>query len=145
MNLIFNVKQCTILWHVDNLNISYLDSEIVSRVLADIDAECGKICKNYHHVGQDTQIPWGWHRLLLGRENNILYVWLHWKGVQWNPIRYEGWIINTNRAPPFYFAVDATKLSQTNADLFIILWCSCCNCQRKHAQTYSWKSHYFAI
>ena len=40
-----NVKQCTILCNVDNLNISYVDSNIVSGVLPDIDVEYGKIAK----------------------------------------------------------------------------------------------------
>ena len=37
INKIVNDKQCTILWHVDDLNISHVDPEIISRVLADID------------------------------------------------------------------------------------------------------------
>ena len=31
-------KQCTIIWHVDDLNTSHVDPTIVSSVLADIDA-----------------------------------------------------------------------------------------------------------
>ena len=38
-------KQCTILWHVDNLKMSYFDSDIVSIVIYDIDTEYGKITK----------------------------------------------------------------------------------------------------
>ena len=45
MNKIVNDKQCTILWHVDDLNISYVDPDIVSRVLAYIDVEYGNISK----------------------------------------------------------------------------------------------------
>ena len=37
MENIVNDKQCTILWHVDYLNISHVYPDIVSRVLADID------------------------------------------------------------------------------------------------------------
>ena len=29
-------KQCTILWHVNNLNILYVDSDILSSILAEI-------------------------------------------------------------------------------------------------------------
>ena len=45
MNKVFKGKQCTILWHVDNINMSHVDSKIVSSVLANIDAEYGKISK----------------------------------------------------------------------------------------------------
>ena len=45
MNKIIDNKKCTILWHVDDLKISHVDSAVVSRDLADIDAEYGKIEK----------------------------------------------------------------------------------------------------
>ena len=45
------VKQCTILWHENDLRMSHVDSYIVSSVLADIDSEYGKITKNDHHRG----------------------------------------------------------------------------------------------
>ena len=35
-------KQCTILWHVDDLKISHVKSEIVTSVIALINAEVGK-------------------------------------------------------------------------------------------------------
>ena len=44
-NNIIDNKQCTILWHVDYLNTSHVDPVVVSSVLADIDAEYGKIEK----------------------------------------------------------------------------------------------------
>ena len=37
MNKIIDNKQCTILWHVDDLKTSYVDPAVVSSVLADID------------------------------------------------------------------------------------------------------------
>ena len=45
MNNIINDKQCTILCHDDDLSTSYVYPAVVSRVLADIDAENGKIVK----------------------------------------------------------------------------------------------------
>ena len=45
MNNIVNGKKCTIIWNVDDLNMSHLDSDTVSSVLADIDAEYGNIAK----------------------------------------------------------------------------------------------------
>ena len=38
-------KQCNILWHVDELKTSDVDLAVVSSVLADNDAEYGKIAK----------------------------------------------------------------------------------------------------
>ena len=43
-NIIYN-KQCTILWNFNDLNTSYVDPDVVSSVLADINAEYGKIAK----------------------------------------------------------------------------------------------------
>ena len=45
MNKTVSDKQCTILWDVDDLNIFYVDSNIVSSVLADIYTEYGKFAK----------------------------------------------------------------------------------------------------
>ena len=38
-------KQCTTLWHVDDLNMSHGDSDIIYSVLSVIGAEYGKIVK----------------------------------------------------------------------------------------------------
>ena len=45
MNKIIDKKQFTILRNVDDLNTSHVDPAVVSRVLADIDAEYGNIEK----------------------------------------------------------------------------------------------------
>ena len=45
MNNIIDNKQCTVLWHVYDLKTSHVDPAVVSSVLADIDAEYGKIAK----------------------------------------------------------------------------------------------------
>ena len=45
MNKIVDDKQCNILCNVDDLKTSHVDPAIISRVLADIDAEYGKIEK----------------------------------------------------------------------------------------------------
>ena len=38
-------KKCTILWNVDDLNMSHFDPDIISSILADIDTEYGNITK----------------------------------------------------------------------------------------------------
>ena len=38
-------KECTILWHDDNLNMLRVDSGIISSVIAEIDSEYGNIAK----------------------------------------------------------------------------------------------------
>ena len=45
MNKIIDDKQCTILWHVNDLKKSHVDPAVISSVLADIDVEYGKIEK----------------------------------------------------------------------------------------------------
>ena len=45
VNKIIDNIQCTILWHVDDLKTSHVDPDVVSSVLADIDAEYGEISK----------------------------------------------------------------------------------------------------
>ena len=45
MNKIVDNNQFTILWHVDDLNTSHVNPFIISIVIADIDAEDGKIAK----------------------------------------------------------------------------------------------------
>ena len=45
MSNIIDNKKCTILWHVNELKTSHVDPVVVSSVLADIDAEYGKISK----------------------------------------------------------------------------------------------------
>jgi Reverse transcriptase (RNA-dependent DNA polymerase) len=41
-NKIVNGKQCTILWHVDDLKISHHDPEVVSSIIAQLETEFGK-------------------------------------------------------------------------------------------------------
>ena len=45
MKKIIDNKQYTILWHADDLKTSHVDPAVISSVLADIDAEYGKIVK----------------------------------------------------------------------------------------------------
>jgi hypothetical protein len=42
MNKMINGKQCTVLWHVDDLKMSHVDSKVIDRLLEDIDEEYGK-------------------------------------------------------------------------------------------------------
>ena len=45
MNKVIDNKKCTILWHVNDLKTSHVDPDVIFSVLADIDAEYGKIAK----------------------------------------------------------------------------------------------------
>ena len=45
MNKIIDYKQCTIIWNIDDLKTSHTDLAVISSVIADIDAEYGKITK----------------------------------------------------------------------------------------------------
>ena len=42
VNKMINGKQCTIIWHVDDLKISHVDSKVVDQIIAMLDAEFGK-------------------------------------------------------------------------------------------------------
>ena len=44
-NKIINGKQCTIVWHVDNLKISHVDSKVVDEIIASLKSEYGKVGK----------------------------------------------------------------------------------------------------
>ena len=43
MNKVTNGKQCTILWHVDDLKISHMDSDVVTSILDEINDWYGEI------------------------------------------------------------------------------------------------------
>ena len=45
MNMIIGEKKCTILWHICDLKTPHIDPAVIISVLADIDAEYGKIEK----------------------------------------------------------------------------------------------------
>ena len=95
-------KKWTILWHVDDLKILHVDSDIVYVVFPDIEAEYGKI-ENDHNLGWDTQMPQDHHKVILARKSNIIYGTLHWK-YSWCHLRiHEGRIRNTKRTPPFRY------------------------------------------
>ena len=80
-NKIIDYKQCTILWYVDDLKTSHVDPAVVSRILADIDAEYGKIAKmtntrgkvhKYLGVTIDYSLPSKLIFLMVGCVVNIL-------------------------------------------------------------------------
>ena len=41
MNKTINGKQCTVLWHVDDLKISHIDHNVVTDVISQLEAEFG--------------------------------------------------------------------------------------------------------
>ena len=43
MNKIIDDIKCTVLWQVDDLKTSHVDPAVISSIIADIDAEYGKI------------------------------------------------------------------------------------------------------
>jgi hypothetical protein len=42
MNKMIEGKQCTVLWHVDNLKILHKDMEVVDKILDDVNKKYGK-------------------------------------------------------------------------------------------------------
>jgi hypothetical protein len=54
-----NGKQCTILWHVDDLKISYLDPEVVKDIIKLLNNWYGKEAPLVAgHKGKGAQLPW---------------------------------------------------------------------------------------
>ena len=41
-NKVIEGRQCTILWHVDDIKVSHIDSQVVSEVLGESEDEYGK-------------------------------------------------------------------------------------------------------
>ena len=118
MNKIIDNKQCTILWNFYDLKTSHVDPAVVYSVLADIDAEYGKISKN---------------TITRGKVHKYLGMTIDYSSpgkVILSMINYIGKILDNipedmkgESATPaahhlFDIAEDATKLSQANADIF---------------------------
>ena len=109
-----NDKQCTILWHVESLQMSHVDPDIVSSVLADIDAEYGKIAKmtitrgkihKYLGISSPVEVIFS----TVDYIRNILdYILEYMKGGS----------VTTASHHIFDIVLDATKLSCTNTYIF---------------------------
>ena len=118
MNKIIDNKQFTILWHVDYLKTSRVDPAVVSRVLADIDAEYRKISKmtitrgklhKYLGMNIDYSSP-----------GNIIFSMIDYIGKMLDNITEDVKGESATHASHHIFdiAEDATKLSQADVDLF---------------------------
>ena len=118
MNKIIDNKQCTIIWHLDDLKTSHVDLAVVSRVIADIDAEYGKIAK--------MPITRGKVHKYLGMTIDysspckVIFSMMDYIGKMLDDIPED---MKGESATPaahqlFYIAEDATKISQADADLF---------------------------
>ena len=118
MNKIIDNKQCTILWHVDDLKISHVDPAVVSRVLADIDAEYGRIAKMTIMRGKVHK----YLRMTIDYSScgKLIFSMIGFIGKMLDDIPED---MKGESATPaahhlFDMAEDATKISQDDADLF---------------------------
>ena len=101
--IFFNRTQGTILWHVDELKMLHVDSEIVSSVLAGIDAEYGNIVK--------MTITRGKIHRYLGMTINyyspvkVIFSIVDYIGniPDWHPIIHKWGMINTSCTPYFSY------------------------------------------
>ena len=119
MTKIVKGKHCTILWHVDDMKMSHVDSNIVSSVLNDIDTAHGNIEKT-------TIITRGKIHIYLGITINYSFPG---KAIS-SMVYYIGKILNeiledmrgesetTTAHHLFDIVEDVRKLPQTNTDLF---------------------------
>ena len=118
INKIVKGKQCTILWHVDELNISHVDSDIFYRVLYDIDTE-------YENISKMT--------ITRGNINKYFGITINYSlpvKVKFSMVNYIGKIVDDipenkkggSETPAahhlFDISEDATKMYQTDTELF---------------------------
>ena len=118
-NKIINEKQCTILWHVDDLKISHCDSNIVTSVISQIEDEFGREApitktrgKIHDYLGMvlDYSIP--------GKVKICMFDYIK-KLIDESPPDMEG--ESATPAGLHLFEInenDPTKLSQKESDLF---------------------------
>ena len=111
-------EQDYILWYVNDLNSSHVDPTNISIILADIDAEHGKVsiitikrCKVHKHL--KTTIDYSWPGKIIF--SIIDYIGKILDGV---PEDMKGESATPSALHIFDIAEDATKLYQANANLF---------------------------
>ena len=99
MNKIIDDKQCTILWHFDDLNTSHVDPSVISSVLSDIDVEYGKIAKMtitrgklYKYLGMT---------IYYSSPGKLIFSMIDYIGKKY-PRIHEGVIINACCTPPLW-------------------------------------------
>ena len=101
MNNIMDKKQCTIIWYINDLKTSHVDPAVISRFIADIDAESWKIAKMtimrgkvHKHLGMtiDYYSP---GKLIFSMKGNILDDRLHWKNACQYSRKHEGGVSHT--------------------------------------------------
>ena len=118
MNKTFNDKQCTIIWHVDDLKVSHVDPEIFSSVLAGIDAEYGNILKititrgrihKYLNMTIDYSSP---VKVILSMVDCLVNM------LDEIPEDMKRESATPATHHPFDITEDVTKLSRTDTDLF---------------------------
>ena len=118
MNNIIDNKQCTILWQVDDLKTCHVDPAVVSSVLADIDAEYGKITKmtitqgkvhKYLGMTIDYSLP-----------GKVMFSMVDYIGKMLDdiPENMKGESATPTAHHLFDISEDSTKLPQADADLF---------------------------
>ena len=92
MNMVIDYKQCTIIWHVDDLKTSHVEPAVVSSLLSDIDAEYGDISK--------MTITWGKLHKYLGTTiaysspSKVILPMVDYIYTWWYSRRHEGKIIH---------------------------------------------------
>ena len=118
MKNIIDNKQCTILWHVDDLKTSHVDPAFISSVLADIDTEYGNISKMTITRGKV-------HKYLgmtidYSSPGKLIFSMIDYIGKNLEDITED--MKGESATPAAYHLFDiaeyATKLSQADADLF---------------------------
>jgi hypothetical protein len=120
MNKVINGKQCTILWHVDDLKISHVDPEVVTEVIELLEGEFGKeapLTKTRGHVHDYLGMTIDFSTVGKAKISMIGYINDMLEAVP-EMITKEGECATPASDHLFTVSPDATKLGSNDADMF---------------------------
>ena len=120
MNKVINGKQCTILWHVDDLKISHVDPEVVTEMIELLEGEFGKeapLTKTRGHVHEYLGMTIDFSAMGKVKISMIGYINDMLEAVP-ELINKEGECATPASDHLFTVSPDAKKLDSNDADMF---------------------------
>jgi len=119
-------KQCTILWHVDDIKVSHCDAQVVTGVVNELQEEYGKEVpltvsheKKHDYLGMVIDYS---------RDGAIIITMFDFISNKLKELPFDMYGMSATLAPLHLFAVDAKVLDETTAQLLITMLQSCSFC-----------------
>lgn len=121
MNKIVNGKQCTIIWHMDDVKGSHVEQKVLDKIADQLGekygqetpltpAHCGKV---HDYLGSYD------HWLLRGWQSEVQHAWLHQRAVRWGSRRHmAGTTVTPAENDLFTMHEDAKQLNNEQAKMF---------------------------